>query len=153
MRSRFSRLNIHGITLHLVYVDPMVNYFRSLSITAPLSISIGFMVVIIFFAVRWIRRQLAGQELLELRSTRILSGERGPQVRGSVYEWPASTSSALDMLLSELQFASDQRSRMDTLIRSYAAQDSKTGLNNRLFLTISWPRCWKTRRRWEPTAS
>lgn len=90
-----------GITLHLVYVDPMVNYFRSLSITAPLSISIGFMVVIIFFAVRWIRRQLAGQELLELRSTRILSGERGPQVRGSVYEWPASTSSALDMLLSE----------------------------------------------------
>jgi hypothetical protein len=34
------------------------------------------------------------------RSTRILSGERGPQVRGSVYEWPASTSSALDMLLS-----------------------------------------------------
>lgn len=50
-----------GITLHLVYVDPMVNYFRSLSITAPLSISIGFMVVIIFFAVRWIRRQLAGQ--------------------------------------------------------------------------------------------
>ncbi len=38
-----------------------------------------------------------------------------------------------DMLLSELQFASDQRSRMDTLIRSYAAQDSKTGLNNRLF--------------------
>lgn len=37
------------------------------------------------------------------------------------------------MLLSELQFASDQRSRMDTLIRSYAAQDSKTGLNNRLF--------------------
>ncbi|STU55834.1 lipoprotein [Klebsiella pneumoniae subsp. ozaenae] len=41
----------------------------------------------------------------------------------------ASTSSALDMLLSELQFASDQRSRMDTLIRSYAAQDSKTGLN------------------------
>ncbi|MCS5932473.1 diguanylate cyclase [Klebsiella pneumoniae subsp. pneumoniae] len=54
-------------------------------------------------------------------------------MRGSVYEWPASTSSALDMLLSELQFASDQRSRMDTLIRSYAAQDSETGLNNRLF--------------------
>ncbi len=42
-----------GITLHLVYVDPMVNYFRSLSITAPLSISIGFMVVIIFFAASW----------------------------------------------------------------------------------------------------
>ncbi len=55
------------------------------------------------------------------------AGERGPQVRGSVYEWPSSTSSALDTLLSEIQFASDQRSRMDTLIRSYAAQDNKTG--------------------------
>ena len=64
---------------------------------------------------------------------RILNGERGPQVRGSVYEWPSHTSSALDVLLSEIQFASDQRSRMDTLIRSYAAQDNKTGLNNRLF--------------------
>ena len=40
---------------------------------------------------------------------------------------------APDVLLSEIQFASDQRSRMDTLIRSYAAQDNKTGLNNRLF--------------------
>ena len=64
---------------------------------------------------------------------RILNGERGPQVRGSVYEWPSRTSSATDVLLSEIQFASDQRSRMDTLIRSYAAQDNKTGLNNRLF--------------------
>lgn len=122
-----------GMAIHLVYLDPMANYFRSLHITAPLSIAIGFMVLIIFFSVRWIRRQLAGQELLELRTARILNGERGPQVRGSVHEWPANTSSALDMLLSELQFASDQRSRMDTLIRSYVAQDSKTGLSNRLF--------------------
>lgn len=122
-----------GMTIHVVYLDPMVNYFRSLHITGPLSIAIGLMVLVIFFSVRWIRRQLAGQELLEVRAARILNGERGPQVRGSVHEWPASTSSALDMLLSELQFASDQRSRMDTLIRSYAAQDSKTGLNNRLF--------------------
>jgi hypothetical protein len=54
-------------------------------------------------------------------------------VRGSIYEWPSRASSALDVLLSEIQFASDQRSHMDTLIRSYAAQDTKTGLNNRLF--------------------
>ncbi|RAN79796.1 RNase E specificity factor CsrD, partial [Bacillus sp. SRB_28] len=85
-----------GMTLHLVYLDPMVNYFRSLHVTAPLSIAIGFMVLMMFFSVRWIRRQLSGQELLELRATRILNGERGPQVRGSVHEWPVSTSSALD---------------------------------------------------------
>lgn len=57
----------------------------------------------------------------------------GRTVRGTVYEWPARTSSALDMLLTEIQSAREQRSRLDTLIRSYVAQDTKTGLSNRLF--------------------
>ncbi|MFQ9623067.1 MAG: RNase E specificity factor CsrD, partial [Enterobacteriaceae bacterium] len=61
-----------GMTIHVVYLDPMVNYFRSLHITGPLSIAIGLMVLVIFFSVRWIRRQLAGQELLEVRAARIL---------------------------------------------------------------------------------
>lgn len=38
-----------GMVIHLVYLDPMANYFRSLHVTAPLSIAIGFMVLIIFF--------------------------------------------------------------------------------------------------------
>lgn len=122
-----------GMTLQLRYLDPLNNDFRSPLATVPLTFATAFMVVIIFLAVRWLRQQLSGQELLERRSTRILKGERGGQVRGSVYEWPVRTSSALDMLLSEIQFACEQRSRMDTLIRSYAAQDSKTGLSNRLF--------------------
>ncbi|UXY11439.1 RNase E specificity factor CsrD [Kosakonia sp. ML.JS2a] len=122
-----------GFVITLAYQDPMANYFRSLLTTAPLTLAIGFMIVIIFLSVRWLRRQLSGQELLETRATRILNGERGPQVRGSIYEWPSRTSSALDVLLTDIQFASDQRSRMDTLIRSYAAQDTRTGLNNRLF--------------------
>ncbi|QCZ26804.1 RNase E specificity factor CsrD [Leclercia adecarboxylata] len=122
-----------GLTISLVYQDPMTSYFRSMMTTAPLTLAVFFVVVLIFLAVRWLRRQLSGQELLESRSARILNGERGAQVRGSVYEWPSRTSSALDVLLSEIQFASDQRSRIDTLIRSYAAQDNKTGLNNRLF--------------------
>lgn len=37
------------------------------------------------------------------------------------------------MLLTEIQNAREQRSRTDTLIRSYVAQDTKTGLSNRLF--------------------
>ncbi len=111
----------------------MGNYFHSLITTAPLTLAIGFIVLILFLSVRWLQRQLSGQELLEIRSTRILNGERGANVRGSVYEWPARTSSALDVLLSEIQFAHEQRSRPDTLIRSYAAQDTKTGLGNRLF--------------------
>lgn len=122
-----------GMTMDLVYQDPMGNYFHSLMTTAPLTLAIGFIVLMLFLSVRWLQRQLSGQELLEIRSTRILNGERGASVRGTVYEWPARTSSALDMLLSEIQSAQEQRSRLDTLIRSYAAQDTKTGLSNRLF--------------------
>lgn len=138
MINQYREVTVHslknpGMTIKLVYQDPMANYFRSLMTTAPLTLAVGFIVLLIFLAVRWQRRQFSGQELLESRSVRILNGERGPQVRGSIYEWPSRTSSALDVLLSEIQFASDQRSRMDTLIRSYAAQDNKTGLNNRLF--------------------
>ncbi|UWM63813.1 RNase E specificity factor CsrD [Enterobacter sp. CP102] len=138
MMNQYREVTVHslknpGMTIKLVYQDPMANYFHSLMTTAPLTLAVGFIVLLIFVAVRWQRRQLSGQELLENRSVRILNGERGPQVRGSIYEWPSRTSSALDVLLSEIQFASDQRSRMDTLIRSYAAQDNKTGLNNRLF--------------------
>lgn len=122
-----------GMVIHLVYLDPMANYFRSLMTTAPLTIAIAFMVLVVFIAVRWLRRQLAGEELLEMRAIRILNGERGAKAKGNIHEWPARTSSALDVLLSDVQFASEQRSRLDTLIRAYAAQDSKTGLSNRLF--------------------
>jgi RNase E specificity factor CsrD len=108
------------MTIHLVYLDPMAELFPFTAHHRAALHRHRFYGADYLFSVRWIRRQLAGQELLELRTARILNGERGPQVRGSVHEWPANTSSALDMLLSELQFASDQRSRMDTLIRSYA---------------------------------
>lgn len=136
--TQYREITIHslknpGTTISMQYQDPMVNYFHSLLATAPLTLAIGFMVIIIFLAVRWLRRQLAGQELLENRSVRILNGERGAQVHGSVHEWPSRTSSALDVLLTEIQSAADQRSHMDTLIRSYVAQDTKTGLSNRLF--------------------
>lgn len=122
-----------GMTVHMQYRDPMDSYLSSLFTTAPLTVAIGLMVLEIFLAVRWLCRQLAGQELLEMRALRILNGERGQQVRGSVYEWPARTSSALDLLLSEIQFANDQRSRLDVLIRSHAALDTRTGLSNRIF--------------------
>lgn len=111
-----------GMSLRLVYQDPMGNYFHSLMTTAPLTGAIGFIIVMLFLAVRWLQRQLAGQELLETRATRILNGERGSNVLGTIYEWPPRTSSALDTLLREIQNAREQHSRLDTLIRSYAAR-------------------------------
>ena len=50
-----------GMTIHLMYRDPMSNYLRSLMTTAPLTIAVAFIVLLIFLAVRWQRRQLSGQ--------------------------------------------------------------------------------------------
>ncbi|KWU90324.1 hypothetical protein AGE06_23915 [Salmonella enterica subsp. enterica serovar Kentucky] len=89
-----------GLSLSLAYPDPMGNYFHSLITTSPLTLALGFIVLILFLSVRSLQRQLSGQELLGIPSTRILNGGRGPTVRGSGYEWPARTRSALDGLLS-----------------------------------------------------
>jgi RNase E specificity factor CsrD len=93
---------------------------------------VAFIVLLIFLAVRWLRRQLSGQELLEMRSVRILNGERGPQVRGSQF-----------MAVTRQQRAGYAAFRNPVCQRPaqpygyadplYAAQDNKTGLNNRLF--------------------
>lgn len=52
------------MSLRLVYQDPMGNYFHSLMTTAPLTgrLALSFR---FFLAVRWLQRQLAGQELLK----------------------------------------------------------------------------------------
>lgn len=50
-----------GMSLRLVYQDPMGNYFHSLITTAPLTLAIGFIVLILFLSVRWLQRQLSGK--------------------------------------------------------------------------------------------
>ena len=82
---------------------------------------------------RWLYRQLEGLEKLEARAEAVISGERLNIHPGSVHEWPAKASSAIDLLLADLKAAGEQHYRVDTLIRSFAAQDPHTGLNNRMF--------------------
>ena len=48
-----------------------------------------------------------------------------PMWLGTIYEWSPRTGSAL--AFGGIQNAREQYSRLDTLIRSYAAQDMKTG--------------------------
>ncbi|EPF14031.1 MULTISPECIES: RNase E specificity factor CsrD [Cedecea] len=122
-----------GMTLTLTYRDPVALYYHAMFTTTPLTAAIAFMLVVLLLAGRWLKKQLSGQELLEARAGKIISGERGVGVRGSVHEWPPLVSSAIDALLSDLQSADEQRNRVDTLIRAFAAQDVQTGLNNRLF--------------------
>lgn len=121
------------LTIKVVYRDSLNDYFHSLVTTTPLSVAIIFMIVMVWSASRWVKRQFRGLDLLDNRATRILNGERGESVMGTEHEWPFHSSSAIDVLLKELYSTNEQRNRVDTLIRSYAAQDAQTGLNNRLF--------------------
>lgn len=129
----FSLMKHPGMRITVTWRDPIGIYYQSMFTTAPLSVAIIVIAGFVWLAIRWVKKQLSGKELLESRAIRILNGERGATVRGDMREWPVRASSALDLLLMELEHADERRSRVDTLIRAHAAQDTRTGLSNRLF--------------------
>ncbi|RLM27533.1 RNase E specificity factor CsrD [Brenneria alni] len=120
-----------GMVIEVTYIDPLFGMPRFLIFTLSVLLSICLMVL--YLSIRWLHRQTAGEEQLEARAIRILNGERESVMHGSVREWPVNASSAIDQLLADLVEAREERSRVDTLIRAFAAQDAETGLNNRLF--------------------
>lgn len=128
--------NHPNITLRITWVDTTktwVSSFIGTSIFTIIISIVGSLLLILLFTHRWLYRQLEGMERLEARAGRVLKGERVTVRQGSVHEWPPKASSAIDLLLGDLHEAGEQRNRIDTLIRAFAAQDAKTGLNNRLF--------------------
>lgn len=122
--------------LHFLWVDPTKTWLNSLvgaTIFFTLIGVVGIMTLILVLTHQWLYRQLKGLEQLEERAGKVIGGERENIKPGSVEEWPPKASSAIDLLLNDLHDAAEQRTRIDTLIRAFAAQDAKTGLNNRLF--------------------
>ncbi|MDW8847546.1 RNase E specificity factor CsrD [Erwinia sp. MMLR14_017] len=123
-------------SLNIQWVDSTKTWLKSFigaSILSVVVTVVTIMTAILFVTHRWLNRQLEGMERLEFRAGKIVKGERETVKPGSVHEWPPKASSAIDLLLADLQEAGEQRSRLDTLIRAFAAQDAKTGLSNRLF--------------------
>lgn len=124
-----------GLGLRVVVLDPAKTWFRSFTGAYTLIVLctvVAIMSALLVMTHRWITRRWQNMEHLEDRSERILAGERIPQIVHDS-EWPPKASRAMDALLNDLQEAGEQRLRIDTLIRTFAAQDSRTGLNNRLF--------------------
>lgn len=125
-----------SLSVRIIWLDPANTWFRSFigtsTIIAVISVAL-VMMLILLLSHRWLWRQLRGMESLETRAQKVILGERASVERGSVHEWPPKASSAIDLLLNDLQEAGEQRIRVDTLIRAFAAQDAKTGLHNRLF--------------------
>lgn len=124
------------MTLRIQWVDSTRTWFASLIGTTSVSLMVGVVVImtlLLFQARRWLNRQLEGMERLEKRAEAVIKGERLSVRPGTVHEWPPKASSAIDLLLADLKEAGEQHNRIDTLIRAFAAQDGRTGLNNRLF--------------------
>lgn len=124
------------MTLRVQWVDLSRTWFTSFIGASTLSAIVAVVVImtlLLLQAHRWMYRQLRGMERLEARAEAIVRGERASVRSGSVHEWPPKASSAIDLLLSDLKEAGEQHNRIDTLIRAFAAQDARTGLNNRLF--------------------
>jgi RNase E specificity factor CsrD len=124
------------MTLRIQWVDSTRTWFASLIGTTSVSLMVGVVVImtlLLFQARRWLNRQLDGMERLEKRAEAVIKGERLSVRPGTVHEWPPKASSAIDLLLADLKEAGEQHNRIDTLIRAFAAQDGRTGLNNRLF--------------------
>lgn len=105
---------------------------HTLGISAPVAIAIVLTILSLLAGLHWLRRQIQPQESLEYRARRIIHGER-ESVRETLGEPASLTGSAIDRLLNDLAQAREQRSRVDILIRAFAARDAKTGLSNRLF--------------------
>lgn len=122
-----------SMSMRIVYVDPIGTYTRSRLSTLVISVAIILMIIAVLLSFRWLRLETAGLETLEGRASRILRGERDELILGDITEWPPAVSSAIDLLLTDLRDAREQRTRVDTLIRAFAQQDSQTGLSNRLF--------------------
>lgn len=82
---------------------------------------------------RWLRRQLKGVELLDLRSQRILQNQLPDLDHPINEEQPASASQAVTQLQEQLHEASKERSELDTFTRTNVFVDKKMGIGNRLF--------------------
>ncbi|MCW6031466.1 RNase E specificity factor CsrD [Pantoea sp. JK] len=124
-----------GLELRVVVLDPAKTLIRSFTGTYTLVVLftvVAIMCVLLVMTNRWLKRRWQDMEQLEARADRILTGERHSQGDHAA-EWPPKASRAIDTLLGDLQEAGEQRLRIDTLIRTFAAQDPRTGLNNRLF--------------------
>jgi len=125
-----------GLQLRVVTLDPAKTWLRSITGTYTLGILFTIILVMslaLLMMHRWLSRQWRGMEHLEVRAEAIIEGERAVIPKRGVDEWPPGASRAIDVLLADLQEAGEQRLRIDTLIRTFAAQDGRTGLNNRLF--------------------
>ncbi len=99
---------------------------------SSIALAIALVIFCLVQGVRWLKLQLYGSELLEERGRMILAGRVAEYAKGNPKEWPYTASEALDVLVEELQYSRQERSRFDTFIRTHTFLDQLTGAANRV---------------------
>ncbi|MFT6986748.1 MAG: RNase E specificity factor CsrD [Psychromonas sp.] len=120
-----------NISLILKTRQPFDDIKFSLLPLLGISSAILFSLVLLSFAIYWIKKQFNGAELLERRAKYLL--QKNPTARiAQPGEWPKLASQALDLLSKELEQSQKERSYFDEYIRGQAFLDEATGLGNSL---------------------
>lgn len=120
-----------NISLILHTRQPFDDIQFSLLPLLGISSAVLFSLLLLSFAIYWIKKQFKGAELLERRAKYLL--QNNPTARiAQPGEWPKLASQALDLLSKELQQSKKERSYFDAYIRGQAFLDEATGLGNSL---------------------
>ncbi|PMH39897.1 RNase E specificity factor CsrD [Vibrio sp. 10N.286.49.B3] len=118
--------------IHFKVQPPYIGHGYSFEALWSVTLAIALALFGLMRGVQWLKEQLVGSELLEERGRMILAGKVEEYKIGDVREWPYTASEALDVLIEELQYARQERSRFDTFIRTQTFLDKLTGTANRV---------------------
>jgi len=126
------QLNAHpGVYLVLQTKRPSADLQISFVPLLGIGTAILISLILLWFAIHWIKTQFRGAELLERRSKYLL--QNNPTARtAQPGEWPKLASKALEQLSQQLEQSRKERSYFDEYIRGQAFLDEKTGMGNRL---------------------
>lgn len=122
-----------GLHLRFEVLPALTMLSNQLSPLRTLALGVGTVVVGVWLALLWLRRQLRGVELLAQRGQHILSGNPGKLRHDVALEWPPVVSAALTYLQDGLEDSKKERSRFDTFIRRNVFIDKQLGIGNRIF--------------------
>ncbi|MDX1303784.1 RNase E specificity factor CsrD [Photobacterium sp.] len=130
--SRYELEHNPGFYIDIKSLPPYTEFTYSLGAMSSITLAIIIIIMGLVWGLNWLRQQLHGSELLEVRGRMILAGRVDEYAVGGEDEWPATASMALDQLIAELKDARQERSRFDTFIRTHTFLDQLTGAANRV---------------------
>jgi len=131
LRYQYKLARYPNISLVLHTRQPYDSLTFSLRPLLGIGSAIFISLLLLAFAIFWIKKHFKGAELLELRAQYILQDKSTANI-SKIGEWPDAAGRALDMLSHQLEESKKDRSYFDAHIRGKAFLDEITGIGNGL---------------------